>query len=152
MEENVSTSTRSTVQLALATAQQNTVQDQMDYRVWNSQQQVLHLTLRPRPTVTWDDTVINNEGLSRKSSKRCCIFHKKKEFGESSSESEGDDDDDDDGDNISKSSSSSSSSSGGRGFSKSKIKSRKKKASQKNTNRKFDNNNKPVPNYQRFHA
>jgi len=38
----------------------------------------------------WDENVINNEGLGRKSSKRCCIFHKKKEFGESDTESDSD--------------------------------------------------------------
>jgi Protein phosphatase inhibitor len=44
--------------------------------------EVLTLTLRPRPAVRWDETVIDNEGMSRKSSKRCCIFHKQREFGE----------------------------------------------------------------------
>jgi protein phosphatase 1 regulatory subunit 11 len=34
--------------------------------------------------------VVDNEGLGRKSSKRCCIFHKKKAFGESSTESDSD--------------------------------------------------------------
>lgn len=29
----------------------------------------------------------DNEGLGRKSSKRCCIFHKPKDFGESSTDS-----------------------------------------------------------------
>lgn len=34
-----------------------------------------------------DEEVINNEGLGRKSSKRCCIFHKQRAFGESSTDS-----------------------------------------------------------------
>lgn len=44
-----------------------------------------------RPNVTWDTSTIDNEGLGRKSSKRCCIFHKPRDFGESSSESDDDD-------------------------------------------------------------
>lgn len=50
-------------------------------------QQVLRLTLVDRPTVTWDENVVDNEGMGRKSSKRCCIFHKEKAFGESSTDS-----------------------------------------------------------------
>jgi protein phosphatase 1 regulatory subunit 11 len=34
-----------------------------------------------------DEGVIDNEGLGRKSSKRCCIFHKARAFGESSTDS-----------------------------------------------------------------
>ena len=71
---------------------------------------VLRLSLRPRPNVTWDQGVVNNEGLGRKSSKRCCIFHKQRAFGESSTESSGGDDSGDDG--------STSSSSGGGGSGK----------------------------------
>mmetsp|Transcript_5046 Transcript_5046/g.11240 ORF Transcript_5046/g.11240 Transcript_5046/m.11240 type:complete len:143 (-) Transcript_5046:323-751(-) len=59
-------------------------------------QEVLRLTLVDRPNVHWDETVINNEGMGRKSSKRCCIFHKQKPFGESSTDSSDYDDDDDD--------------------------------------------------------
>ena len=62
--------------------------------------EVLNLYLTPAPTVTWEETVINNEGLGRKSSKRCCIFKKKKAWDESDTESEdegdGDDESDDD--------------------------------------------------------
>merc|ERR1712151_500483 len=46
------------------------------------------LHLQPRQRVTWNENVVNNEGLGRKSSKRCCIFHKQRGFGESSSSSE----------------------------------------------------------------
>lgn len=46
------------------------------------------LELQPRRHVTWEENVIDNEHMNKKSSKRCCIFHKVKEFGESSSESE----------------------------------------------------------------
>jgi Protein phosphatase inhibitor len=47
-----------------------------------------------------DEGVVDNEGLGRKSSKRCCIFHKQRAFGESSTDSSDyDDDDDKDGSN-----------------------------------------------------
>ncbi|KAK9456462.1 phosphatase inhibitor-domain-containing protein [Dipodascopsis uninucleata] len=36
--------------------------------------------------VVWQDDVIDNEGMGKKKSKICCIFHKQREFGESSSE------------------------------------------------------------------
>jgi len=36
----------------------------------------------------WAEGVIDNEFLNRKSSKKCCIFHKKREYDESGSESE----------------------------------------------------------------
>mmetsp|Transcript_39990 Transcript_39990/g.48747 ORF Transcript_39990/g.48747 Transcript_39990/m.48747 type:complete len:171 (-) Transcript_39990:108-620(-) len=55
------------------------------------------LVLRPRPSVTWDEAVLNNEGLNRRSSKRCCIFHKKREFGESSTDSSSEEEDDEGG-------------------------------------------------------
>lgn len=79
----------------------------------------------------------DNEGLGRKSSKRCCIFHKPRAFGESSTDSS-------DNDSVG---SESSSSSGG-GFSSEKRpkdkKNRRRIARPKQT--------KKVPNYQRFHA
>jgi len=88
-----------------------------------------------------DETVVNNEGLNRKSSKRCCIYHKKRDFGESSTESEEENGGDD-----------SSSSSGG-GFSKgNKNKSKRpkeKKIAHKKGQVKEQNS---VPNYQRYHA
>ena len=48
------------------------------------------LRLNQGPRVTWEEDVVDNEGLGRKSSKRCCIFSKKREWDESSSESESD--------------------------------------------------------------
>ena len=104
----------------------------------------LVLSLRPRSNVTWDEGVINNEGLGRKSSKRCCIFHKQRAFGESSTESSEDQSgDDDDG-------SSSSSSSGGGGSGKA----RRPMARKKGTMKKSGGiSNKPkIPDHQRFHA
>jgi protein phosphatase 1 regulatory subunit 11 len=41
-----------------------------------------------RPAVRWTDDVIDNEHMNKKKSKICCIFHKTREFGESSSESD----------------------------------------------------------------
>lgn len=84
---------------------------------------VYHLHLQPRAHVTFDESVVDNEHLGRKKSNseafflgyfaivkdekmakwtgdrepECCIFHKKREFGESSSESGEDDSDDEHG-------------------------------------------------------
>lgn len=46
--------------------------------------------------ITWDSSVIDNEHLDKKSSKKCCIFHKKRRFDESDTESEGEDSDSED--------------------------------------------------------
>tara|TARA_A100001035_G_scaffold266110_1_gene248854 strand:- start:291 stop:623 length:333 start_codon:yes stop_codon:yes gene_type:complete len=46
----------------------------------------LTLYLRERPGITWSEDTVDNEGLGRKSSKRCCIFHKVKKFAESDSD------------------------------------------------------------------
>jgi protein phosphatase 1 regulatory subunit 11 len=53
----------------------------------SEQPEVLQLTLRAPPSVRWDESIVDNEGLGRKSSKRCCIFHKQRAFGESSTDS-----------------------------------------------------------------
>lgn len=48
------------------------------------------LTLKPRKdkrSVKWQENVVDNEDLEKKTSKKCCIYHKKKAFGESSTES-----------------------------------------------------------------
>ncbi|KAK8039113.1 hypothetical protein PG993_007524 [Apiospora rasikravindrae] len=57
------------------------------------------------PRVQWAEGTVDNEGLGRKSSKVCCIYHKPREVGESSSED----------DSSSSSSSDSDSDSGHRG-------------------------------------
>jgi len=55
------------------------------------------------PRVAWDEDVVDNEGLGRKKSKICCIYHRPRRFDESSdedssgSESDSDVDDDDHG-------------------------------------------------------
>ena len=53
------------------------------------QQTTLVLRLNRRKKVAWKDGTVDNEFLHRKSSKKCCIFHKQKPFDE-------DDSDDDD--------------------------------------------------------
>lgn len=42
----------------------------------------------------WDQDVIDNEGMGKKKSKVCCIYHPQREFGESSSEEDSSSDDD----------------------------------------------------------
>lgn len=46
--------------------------------------------------IQWAEGVIDNEGLGRKKSKVCCIYHKTREFGESSSEEDSGSSSDDD--------------------------------------------------------
>ncbi|KAI3513894.1 hypothetical protein L2E82_12129 [Cichorium intybus] len=49
----------------------------------------LTLTLNPRKKkVTWKEGTVDNEFLQKKSSKKCCIFHKQKPFDEDSSDDE----------------------------------------------------------------
>jgi protein phosphatase 1 regulatory subunit 11 len=97
--------------------------------------QVLRLTLASRPSVRWDENVEDNEGLGRKSSKRCCIFHKQRAFGESSTDSSAEENDSDVSDG----------SDGGN-----EDGDKKPKANQKN--RKIARPKKKIPDYQRFHA
>jgi protein phosphatase 1 regulatory subunit 11 len=100
----------------------------------------LVLSLRPRSNVTWEEGVVNNEGLGRRSSKRCCIFHKQRAFGESSTESSEDQSGDDDA---------SSSSSGGGGSGKARRPMARKKDKKKNSGI----SSKPkIPDHQRYHA
>ena len=105
-----------------------------------NEEDILPLTLRARPQVTWDQNVIDNEGLGRKSSKRCCIFHKQREFGESSTDSSDDNHSDDSG---------SSSSSGG-GFPSERRRPKKKKGRRKIARPK--QGTQKVPDAQRYHA
>ena len=100
-----------------------------------------------------DEGTVNNEGLGRKSSKRCCIFHKQRPFGESSTDSSDYDSDESD----------SSSSSGG-GFSGGGKKAaagggggKKKKGKKKRGNKiarpkSSGDGDKKVPDFQRYHA
>ncbi|KAI3872199.1 hypothetical protein MKW98_011691 [Papaver atlanticum] len=53
------------------------------------QEQTLVLRLRPpSKKVTWKEGTVDNEFLQRKSSKKCCIFHKQKSFDEDDSDEE----------------------------------------------------------------
>ncbi|KJP86687.1 hypothetical protein AK88_03694 [Plasmodium fragile] len=42
------------------------------------------LKLTPQKMVRWDENTVDNENAQKKSSKVCCIYHKPKDFGESS--------------------------------------------------------------------
>merc|ERR1739841_237500 len=42
---------------------------------------------RTGPRVQWDEQVVDNEGMGKKKSKICCIYHKPRAFDESSSSS-----------------------------------------------------------------
>eukprot|EP00002_Diphylleia_rotans_P034915 TRINITY_DN7550_c0_g1_i1.p1 TRINITY_DN7550_c0_g1~~TRINITY_DN7550_c0_g1_i1.p1 ORF type:complete len:137 (-),score=20.75 TRINITY_DN7550_c0_g1_i1:68-478(-) len=44
--------------------------------------------------IKWTDDTVDNEHLNKKKSKRCCIFHKQRAFGESDTESSGSDESD----------------------------------------------------------
>ncbi|CEL11401.1 hypothetical protein ASPCAL14503 [Aspergillus calidoustus] len=47
----------------------------------------------PARRIRWSEDVVDNEGMGKKSSKVCCIYHKARPVGESSSESESSDSD-----------------------------------------------------------
>ncbi|EIN06254.1 hypothetical protein PUNSTDRAFT_54508 [Punctularia strigosozonata HHB-11173 SS5] len=46
-----------------------------------------------RPRVAWAEEVVDNEGMGKKKSKICCIYHKPRRFDESSSEEDSSDSD-----------------------------------------------------------
>lgn len=55
------------------------------------QQETLVLELKPKPRkkkVTWTEDTVDNEFMNKKSSKKCCIFHKEKSFDEDASDDE----------------------------------------------------------------
>ncbi|MCJ1237002.1 hypothetical protein MMC14_004986 [Varicellaria rhodocarpa] len=52
-----------------------------------------------RRRIRWAEDVIDNEGLGRKKSKVCCIYHKSRDVGESSSEDDSDSSSSSDDDN-----------------------------------------------------
>ncbi|KAG9236223.1 phosphatase inhibitor-domain-containing protein [Amylocarpus encephaloides] len=53
----------------------------------------VHSEGRNRPKIKWAEDVVDNEGLGRKKSKVCCIYHKPRGVGESDSESSDSSDD-----------------------------------------------------------
>ncbi|EIE27775.1 hypothetical protein COCSUDRAFT_52266 [Coccomyxa subellipsoidea C-169] len=51
----------------------------------NGVAEIVTLRLTPRrkkKAVKWSEDVVDNEFLNKKSSKKCCIFHKQRPFGE----------------------------------------------------------------------
>ncbi|XP_047070306.1 protein phosphatase 1 regulatory subunit INH3-like [Lolium rigidum] len=51
---------------------------------------VLRLKRRAKKKVSWKEGTVDNESLGRKSSKKCCIFHKEVPFDEDCSDDEPD--------------------------------------------------------------
>mmetsp|Transcript_7802 Transcript_7802/g.6973 ORF Transcript_7802/g.6973 Transcript_7802/m.6973 type:complete len:102 (+) Transcript_7802:37-342(+) len=48
---------------------------------------VLLLKLKQKKkNIQWSNNVIDNEFMNKKTSKKCCIYHKRKQFGESDSD------------------------------------------------------------------
>lgn len=61
-------------------------------RLPETQQQQPRVNEPQQPlSVRWDESVIDNEHMGKRKSKKCCIFHKQRPFDESESESESDD-------------------------------------------------------------
>jgi len=103
--------------------------------------EILSLTLRGRPSVTWDENVIDNENMGKKSSKRCCIFHKTRAFDESSTDTSDYDSD--------RSLSSAASAENG---SRKKQSGARKKIARPKQQAGGDKKKKAIPDYQKFHA
>lgn len=51
-----------------------------------SKEKIVILRLKEKPSVKWTEETLNNENMGKKSSKRCCIYHKNKKFAESDSD------------------------------------------------------------------
>ncbi|KQK05847.1 hypothetical protein BRADI_2g22902v3 [Brachypodium distachyon] len=51
---------------------------------------VLRLKRRAKKKVSWKEGTVDNESLGRKSSKKCCIFHKEVPFDEDCSDDDAD--------------------------------------------------------------
>lgn len=50
------------------------------------QPEILFLPLNRKKKVTWKEGTVDNEFMQKKSSKKCCIFHKQKPFDEDDSD------------------------------------------------------------------
>ncbi|CAL8463730.1 g3264 [Coccomyxa elongata] len=62
-----------------------TVQATSQSSTSNGVAEIVTLRLTPRrkkKAVKWSEDVVDNEFLNKKSSKKCCIFHKERPFGE----------------------------------------------------------------------
>lgn len=67
----------------------SSVSNTITLREPGSSQQTLVLRLNPRKKkVTWKEGTVDNEFMGKKSSKKCCIFHKEKPFDEDNSDEE----------------------------------------------------------------
>ncbi|BCR87023.1 PPP1R11/YPI1 family protein [Aspergillus chevalieri] len=64
----------------------------------NSNSSGINTGSAPNRHIRWSQDVVDNEGMGKKSSKVCCIYHKPRPVGESSSESESDSDSNSDSD------------------------------------------------------
>jgi len=77
---------------SMTTVVDPTLATEDDMRARSSQSRVvgtLHLRgASSGPRVKWDEEVVDNEGMGKKKSKICCIYHKPREFDESSSSSD----------------------------------------------------------------
>ena len=51
-----------------------------------AKEKVVILRLREKSCVKWTEDTLDNENMGKKSSKRCCIYHKNKKFAESDSD------------------------------------------------------------------
>ena len=51
-----------------------------------SKEKIVILRLKEKPSVKWTEATLDNENMGKKSSKRCCIYHKNKKFAESDSD------------------------------------------------------------------
>ncbi|KAH9064229.1 phosphatase inhibitor-domain-containing protein [Lactarius vividus] len=76
------------VAVAVQGAEQVDTPAQTDLAAGPAPTGTLHLRGGPhnRRRVAWSEDVVDNEGLGRKKSKICCIYHKPKRFDESSDE------------------------------------------------------------------
>lgn len=76
------------VELAVQGAEQVDISAQTGLAAGPAPAGTLHLRggLRNRPHVAWGEDVVDNEGLGRKKSKICCIYHRPRRFDESSGE------------------------------------------------------------------
>lgn len=77
--------TKSAVSGAATTVTETSTTEILD----GNKSKILVLKLKDQKTaqnIRWSEDVVDNEKQGKKSSKRCCIFHKKKSFAESDSD------------------------------------------------------------------
>ncbi|KAL8162415.1 hypothetical protein V2J09_013904 [Rumex salicifolius] len=67
-----------------------TVEEHSESSSEQQQPETLILRLNRKKKVSWKEGTVDNEFMGRKSSKKCCIFHKEKPFDEDFSDDESD--------------------------------------------------------------